>query len=271
MNNIVFPTTTDQLRQALQCAIEHYQGSPVKNANKLNECLAKSLGFANYDQLAAQLHCHEDPSTNAYTTNVLNVLGKRYMEIKDVSRNTCIIIDDELADDGHLTHVLADREDRVITLREWIGEASRAGRTYDVAVMEADLETLKKSDDEYVLEAYGTNGFVAGDTHPQEFNQICDDIIEHARNHYNALYPTSKSGALYPYAHVVPANGKLIQICEVYEGEMHMIPDQLFSGDVTYLVGSSVIPFDENKLDEYTAVMIDPNDPTRYIAVGIDC
>lgn len=52
---IELPKTVEELRDILKSAIAFYQGSPVKNDNKLNEALASSLNYANYDQLAAAL------------------------------------------------------------------------------------------------------------------------------------------------------------------------------------------------------------------------
>lgn len=52
---IALPQTVDALRSAIKSAIVCYQGSPVKNENKLNEALAAALNFANYDQLSALL------------------------------------------------------------------------------------------------------------------------------------------------------------------------------------------------------------------------
>ncbi|MFS1428211.1 hypothetical protein LMH73_013885, partial [Vibrio splendidus] len=53
-NNILnLPTSVEALKNTLRTGIEFYQGSPVKNENKLNEALAKALCHKNYDTLSA--------------------------------------------------------------------------------------------------------------------------------------------------------------------------------------------------------------------------
>lgn len=54
-SQLELPKTVQELRDILKSAIAFYQGSPVKNENKLNEALASALNYANYDHLAAAL------------------------------------------------------------------------------------------------------------------------------------------------------------------------------------------------------------------------
>lgn len=52
---VELPKTIQELKDTLKSAIAFYQGSPVKNENKLNEALASALNFANYDHLAGAI------------------------------------------------------------------------------------------------------------------------------------------------------------------------------------------------------------------------
>lgn len=82
------PNNIDGLREILKTAIAVYQGSPVKNNNKLNESLASSLGFANYDHLSANLKDNQESQDD----NGLMPLQELYISIYERFGNTPLSI-----------------------------------------------------------------------------------------------------------------------------------------------------------------------------------
>ena len=44
--------------------------------------------------------------------------------------------------------------------------------------MKDDLNYLESCNDEFVLEMYGTNGFISPTKEPKAFNEACDTILE---------------------------------------------------------------------------------------------
>ena len=74
---LTFPHNIDELRELIKASIVVYQGSPVRNNNKLNESMAKALGFCNYDHLSA--HLKGDPELQ--DGNLLMPLQDLYITI----------------------------------------------------------------------------------------------------------------------------------------------------------------------------------------------
>lgn len=223
---ITLPTTPDQLRSAIKKAIAHYQGSPVKNDNKLNEALAVALDFANYDQLSAAIKLlDEKDSLTAYPVDY-DYSGEQYLIVKGVR------IELGLVHDGVIDYTVAEREDRIDFLRQAIHEATISDeprRLADIPLMQQDLDTLLASEDEYVLEAYGTNGFVAGDTDPEEFNAICDDIIAQAAAYYaKQIGELTKTGQRFTNATTYYGGDA---VSEIYEHELVLIDEDFLSDD----------------------------------------
>ncbi len=227
---ITLPTTVTALRSVIRKSIEHYQGSPVKKENKLNESLAAGLDFDNFDQLSAAMPVESsaisvtnlDTTTKAISDALVQSMGKEKVSIsrdmmaqimgyKDArammeamgeeeitpyeieydsdGEHQLVInrqrIDVDLVHEEIVAYTVADREERISDLRMWISEAQDDPRRQnDVPLMQEDLDTLLESDSEWVLEAYGTNGFVAPDSDPKEFNRICDQMIADARDYY---------------------------------------------------------------------------------------
>ena len=169
------PQDANELRNAIKNAIEFYQGSPAKNDNKLNEALAVSLGFKNYDQLSPLL---KEPETI-----------KTYNIEFDYDLPQCLVIDgiridEELVHDEVIAYTISDREERIRDLRQWIAEAQNdLQRQSDVPLMQEDLDTLLASNETYVLEAYSTNGFIAADLEPELFNKTCHEMLMDAAKH----------------------------------------------------------------------------------------
>ncbi len=86
------------------------------------------------------------------------------------------VFDEELSD-----YLVSDRESRVVDLVHWLAEATGAGRDADFALMKEDLLYLWSCDDEFVLEAFATNGFIAKSKNPEKFNNICADLVALSR------------------------------------------------------------------------------------------
>tara|TARA_B100000700_G_scaffold331622_1_gene466189 strand:- start:2114 stop:2665 length:552 start_codon:yes stop_codon:yes gene_type:complete len=162
---IELPSDVSELQSMLKNAIEHYQGSPVKNQNKLNETTAIALGFKNYDSLSAELNKEELEPISAHYGNSPVV--------------TTIIngteIDDSIFEDELVGYKLEDRENLIDDLIMFISEGTRPS---DLYLMKEDLAMLMQWEDEYIFSAIGTNDYVSPSKNTEEFNKICQDILE---------------------------------------------------------------------------------------------
>lgn len=239
------PKTAVELRASIKTAIEFYQGSPVKNDNKLNEALAVSLGLRNYDQLSPLLNAEQEiAKTEAYPIS-FDYHGDQQIIINYVR------IDTDLVDNGVVSHTVSSREDRISDIRDWIATAQRdPSRRHNVIPMQKDLDTLLASEDEYVLEAIDTNGFIAGDTNPVEFNQICDEMLAAAAAHYQEVVgKPSKTGTRYTDLYTYYGNE---EISEIYAGELVLIQERFLS-DGELPIGMAVEKFTGTVPEGYLA------------------
>jgi hypothetical protein len=72
--SIKLPQTIAELHSFMKTAIETFQCSSVSNKNKLNETLAKSLDFNNYDQLSALIKNEKKSKTPSYKNETFEIL-----------------------------------------------------------------------------------------------------------------------------------------------------------------------------------------------------
>ena len=169
--SIVLPQNTQELREMLVTGIEYFQGSPVKNQNKVNEALAKALGFKNYDTLSPLIEsCNKITPLKAlistrmtsggYPTSVIVIDG--------------IDISSEIFDEEMVDYKLVEREAFISELFTWIGEA----RESDRSLMINDLYYLRGLNDQFVFSSISTNEYVSPEEDTEEFNRICLEILE---------------------------------------------------------------------------------------------
>ena len=165
MHNIAFPKDLDSLRAVLSVAIETYQGSPVKNTNKLNESMAKALGFGNYDRLAAPL---KEPGSSAFV---------HIPDVRIDDENRVFVDDNEIHefvfDDERSDYIVRTRDELIDNLCDYIAEA-RTSR----AEMLKDLVYLTSLNDEYVFSSIITNHFVAASDNPKLFCELAQTLID---------------------------------------------------------------------------------------------
>lgn len=167
-SKIVLPQTTEELRKSIKLAIERYNSSPVANNNKLNEALASSLDFKNYNQLAPLIKEENKPKKTPYEIEENH---------PDYTINN-VEINSEIFDNELTNYTIADREDRIYWISIYYGEALMNNDPRgDAQYMKDDLNYLESCDDVFVLEKLGTNTFVAASKEPELFNDLCDDII----------------------------------------------------------------------------------------------
>lgn len=252
---VALPQTVDALRNAIKSAIVSYQGSPVKNENKLNEALAAALNFANYDQLSALLKQASQSAVSEIAPYPISFDydGEQYMIINGVR------IEAALAHEGVVDYTVTDRQERVDDLYMWISEAQRdhyRDRSGDIDLMKKDLKTLESSKEEYVLEAYGTNGFVAGDLEPEAFNALCDEILEAAKEHYaEKVGSLSKTGKRFDHAMTYYSGD---DVSELYEGELVLINEDFLEDDtlpVGMVASRYVSPIPEGFIAAYQGAL----------------
>lgn len=73
-----------------------------------------------------------------------------------------------------------DKEDLLETLLDWISEASPSDRL----LMVQDFMMLRGDEfryDEYILSSISTNYYLSRHVHPEVFDQVCEDMLEHSR------------------------------------------------------------------------------------------
>lgn len=94
-------------------------------------------------------------------------------------------IDSNLVNDELIApYNVVNRENEVDELeRIMIPEARTES---DRELMREDLKTLQNSDDEYVFGNYGTNGFITKEEDIEEFNRVCQELIESYKNYTNS-------------------------------------------------------------------------------------
>lgn len=239
------PQTVDQLRAAIKTAIAYYQESPVRNENKLNEALAASLNMKNYDTLSAVLKASESESETIDTYPIeFDYENEQYLIINGVRMEA------ELAHEGIVSCTVYDREDRLGEIQIYLGEAIRADRSNDVASMQADIDYLRSSEDEWVLGYFDVNEFIAADVEPKLFNDTCDEMIEAAAEYYREkVGPLTKTGRKYTECTAYYSGEP---VSEIFAGELVLIKEE-FLGDDKLAIGMCVEKFNGTVPEGYMA------------------
>jgi hypothetical protein len=117
--------------------------------------------------------------------------GKQALVVKDNKKDITYKIPVSLLDDGKIAEYnIVDRENELYELERLIGESHMMGSSisdYDRSLMKEDLETLKSTDEEYVLGYYGTNGFLTKKSNLEEFNEACQELIDSYTEHISTF------------------------------------------------------------------------------------
>lgn len=178
----LLPETPAQFREAMKRAIEHFQGSPVSNENKLNESMARALGYSNYNKLSPALAEFEKNGNENAQANSEEQKAERKIKTLhvwfDYNGEQAICIGDarlpvELDHEGIISITVVDAEAREDDIDLMIGESTGRNKSGDRELMRDDRDYLRRSTDEFVLEYSETNGFVAADLDPDTFNNEC--------------------------------------------------------------------------------------------------
>ena len=215
MTQVKFPTTQNEMREAIRIAIATYSQTTVKNENKLNEALAKSLGAAEYNDIA-QLEKDTDNDPVPYDvefdyegTQQLIINGQR--------------IDTDLTHNEIVDYTVIDRQDRIEEIERLIGERHQGyGNEADLPLMRNVIAYLNRSSAQWVLESMRTNHFIAPDLDPKEFNDTCDKMIADAREHYKEqVGELSKTGDIIGNASTYYGGEDV----DVFEGELVLLKE----------------------------------------------
>lgn len=180
--------TLPELQALSTSLIEGYQGSPVKNQNKLNEVIARAVGFNNFDALSPQLGEHVDQQekltdllSSLVVPDVESIVAYKVDHFQGDVYIDGVNINDDVFDECMVNYGLSSREDRINDLYTWIyeGRSPLVGDgVIDTSDMEADLDYLRSLDDEYVFDNISTNEFVAASDDTKRFNEICEAVLE---------------------------------------------------------------------------------------------
>lgn len=99
------------------------------------------------------------------------------MVIQDNINDIEYRIDSNLVDDQIIApYYIENAEDYADELERIMIPQARTES--DRELMREDLETLRNTDEEYVFGNYGTNGFITKEEDIEEFNRVCQEIIE---------------------------------------------------------------------------------------------
>lgn len=168
MNNsekVNIPKNIEDLKEVLKLGIENFQGSPVVNKNKLNESLAYSLGFDNYDQLSANLKKYNSFKIELNNESDFFINGEKISHL---------IFEEEMHE-----YFIINRIQRIHDIYGYISdlgfsEHDNINRKY----MQQSLDFLISIDDDYLYES-NRNGtdLVACSDDPEKFNDISEDIL----------------------------------------------------------------------------------------------
>ncbi|MDD3054824.1 MAG: hypothetical protein PHE16_02985 [Aliarcobacter sp.] len=98
------------------------------------------------------------------------------MKITDIQNEIDYEIDMDLVYNGKIVgYLIEDRDEAISNIESWIGESNSESDKY---LMREDLEYLRESSEDYVLNCCGTNGFISKDVDMKEFNKVCQELIE---------------------------------------------------------------------------------------------
>ena len=172
--SIELPKTVDEFRDAIKIAIEEFQNSPVKNNNKLNHSLAKSLKFTEYRALQNLL----TNKSNKQSTIKVEILGN------DTFINR-IKIDDKAQSEELTEYYLVNKQEYISNLYMWINDRlndfknNYPHKESEIPDMKRKLQELNEIDDIYFFESYNNgNDWIAASIEPEHFNEICLEILE---------------------------------------------------------------------------------------------
>lgn len=169
LKTIVLPSNVTDLQSSIKKAIEHFQGSPVVNENKLRESLAASLDFKNYNQLSASIKAEEanKPVTpmNAYYSEDYKCTVIEGVNIIDV------VCDEELT--GYRIVDRSEEIDNIYDLLSGLLPQDSVNRNQ----MRDALDFLNSLTDSYVISNIWDSNFISPTNQPECFNEACLDIL----------------------------------------------------------------------------------------------
>ena len=106
------------------------------------------------------------------------------MVIQDNINDIEYRIDRNLVDDQKIApYYIENAEDYADELEKIMIPQARTES--DRELMREDLETLRNTDEEYVFGNYGTNGFITKEEDIEEFNRVCQEIIDSFNEYKN--------------------------------------------------------------------------------------
>lgn len=177
-HTVNFPRVAEEMRAALKAGIEFYQGSPVKNLNKLNESLAAALGVRSYDALSALLK----PAPVARFSIKLEDNGDVFMSNESIHYEH---IHDTVFDNEMVAYKVCNKLDLLDDLWQYRGMGSLIR---DHQVIQADIELLRSNifrNDDCILSSISTNHYISRHVEPELFDQICNEMLKHSRALYD--------------------------------------------------------------------------------------
>lgn len=247
-NTVSFPTTLNDFRDALNRGIASATGNEIKKSHVLDKAVCAALQVDNIDRLTALANAAAESSVSTIETYPIefDYDGEQQLIINGVR------IDTELTHEEIVLYSVYSRADRLEELVMYKNEALRRGESVDV-LMQNDIDTLMNSNAEWVLGVWAGAGFLCPDTHPTEFNQACEEMIQQAKDHYlERVGELGKTGAILTN---VTSYYSGDDIEGLYEGELVLLDRNCLSDD-NLPVGMAVTPYKGEVPDTHIAAYV---------------
>lgn len=246
-NTVSFPTTLADFRDALHRGIASVTGNAIKKSHVLDKAICAALQVDNIDRLTALTNALEAASTPVETYLIeFDYEGNQQLIINGVR------IDTALTHEEIVQYSVYDRAERLKELVMYKNEALRRGESVNM-LMQIDIDTLMNSNAEWVLGVWAGAGFLCPDTHPTEFNQACEEMIQQAKDHYiERIGKLGKTGAILTN---VTSYYSGDDIDGLYEGELVLLNRNCL-GDDNLPVGMAMTPYKGEVPDDHIAAYI---------------
>lgn len=184
MTHVKLPTTVETFKEALKRGIERFQGSPVKNKNKLNESTAFALDLGSQDALAAF-----EAVLSGYEEEKKKKKKKKDLEglynVDMVQGGMCLIngqaIHPDLNANGDIGYSIVQREEMIDDVLDIISEHKQGSKNR--FYMRQTLDELYSTKDELIFRCVDDNEIVAKSLDVERFNELCEEMLEADREY----------------------------------------------------------------------------------------
>lgn len=168
--------TKEELTAILILVVENKNSAKLQKSSNLSYMESINLGNK-IDTIIEDMKKAEWLESQKRNYDIEFDYGTQEMVIQDNINDIEYRIDSNLVDDGKIAqYYIVNTESEADELEEYMIPEARTES--DRELMREDLETLRNTDEEYVFGNYGTNGFISKEKDIEEFNKVCQEIID---------------------------------------------------------------------------------------------